>query len=178
MKNILFAAVTVAVLVLGACKALDKLTQFNLEYRTTYDYPANLPPFETDSLQTPEIVTNADREFAINNTHKNLIESVLLKQLTVTVKSPANQSFSFLRSVQVYISAQGLPSKLVAYKYDIGNDAGKVLNLELMDVDLKDYVKKDKINLHITSYTDELVRSNTSVEVYAKFFVDAKILGI
>ena len=177
MRNVIAIGSIVFVLLAG-CKALDKLTQFNLEYRTTYEYPSNLPPFETDSLQTPEIVTNADREFAINNTHKNLIESVLLRQLRITIKTPPQQQFSFLRAVQIYISAEGLPSKLVAYKYDIGNDAGQVLDLNLVDIDLKDYVKKDKINLHVTSYTDELVRSNTSVEVYARFFVDAKILGI
>jgi len=51
------------------------------------------------------------------------------------------------------------------------------LFLDLADVDLKEFIKKDKFVLRLNTVTDELINSDQYIDVYSVFFVDAKILG-
>ncbi len=168
----------IAVFVLPGCKALNKLTQFNIDYHTSFTYPANLPINLPGNTNTPDITTNADQQFAIKDTRKDLIQSIKLKQLTLTITDPSTQTFSFLKSVDVYISAPGLPETQVAHKDNIPANVGNTLDLDLFDVELRDYIKADNFNLRITSVTDEIITHAVTVDIYTKFFVDAKILGI
>ncbi len=176
-KWMMYAAFALPVLMVS-CKALDKLTQFDLDYSTSYTYEANTPPNTPDSVATPDITTNIERELEIKESKKELIESAKLKEMKLQLNSDAGTRFTFLKSVDLYVSAPGREKVLVAYKHGITDDIGTELVLDLTNVELRDYVKNDVITLHATSVTDQLIRRNITVDVKVKFFVDAKILGI
>lgn len=161
-----------------ACKKLHQLTQFYMDYDASYTYSAGVPLNLPLTLNTPDVTTNAEEQFAINDTRKDLIESILLKQLTLHITSPSTATFSFLKSVEVYISADNLPEVRIAHKENIPDNAGTQLEMDLEEVELRDYVKADAFNLKIVSTTDQLITSDVSVNIYSKFFVDAKILGL
>lgn len=176
-KWMMYAVIALPVFLIG-CKAIDKLTQFDLDYSTSYVYEANTPPNTPDSVATPDIVTNIERELEIKESKKELIESAKLKEMKLQLNSDEGTRFTFLKSVDLYVSAPGMPKTLVAYKHGITDDIGNELVLDLTGAELRDYVKKDVITLHATSVTDQLIRRNVTVNVKVKFFVDAKILGI
>jgi len=174
--SILFALV--AVVLATGCKTVDKLTHFNMDYDETITIPSTIGINLPFNLITPNIRTNSEETFQINDTRKDLIEQIVLNELDLSMISPQNADFSFLKSIEVYISADGLDEIKVAWKYDITDDTGTSIKLETAGYDLKDYIKKDEFILKLTTVTDELILSDYDVEVKAKFFVDAKILGI
>lgn len=160
------------------CKKLDKLTQFDMEFNETFVIPSSTGINLPINILTPDISTNSESAFAVNDTRKDLVEEIKLTTLTLTLTSPTNADFSFLKSISVYISAEGLTETKIAWKDNIPNDVGGVLVLELTGVDLKEFIKKDNFALRMNTVTDELLTSDHSIDLHSVFFVDAKILGI
>ncbi|MES2620115.1 MAG: hypothetical protein V4615_04615 [Bacteroidota bacterium] len=176
MKNILLSLIILSAL--GSCNKLDKLTQFNVDYESDIVYSAGLPVNLPVNISTPDMATNSEEEFAINDTRKDLIESIKLTQLKLDITSPNGQTFSFLKEVRVYISAAGLAEIEIARKLNIDDTVGDELLLDIVDAELKEYIKADKFVLKVSGTTDQILTSNVTARVYSNFFVDAKILGI
>ena len=98
------------------------------------------------NILTPDVETNSASTFSNNKTRKDLVDEIKLTKLELTIKSPTNADFSFLKSISVYISATGLPEAKIAYKDEVPANAGAVLTLDVSGVDLKEYIKADKMN--------------------------------
>lgn len=170
--------IAVLVMTLSNCKSLDKLTMFDLDYESDFIFQSGLPLNLPFSINGPDVTTNSEQEFAINDTRKDLIESILLKELKLTVTNPSGKSFSFLKSVSVFISAPGVQEVLVASKSNIADQVGGELLLDLSGVELMEYIKSDSFNLRVSATTDEILLSDVGIKINSIFGVDAKILGI
>jgi hypothetical protein len=170
-------ALVAIVLMFSACKKFDKLTQFNMDVDETFEIPSTIGinlPFD---ILTPNIRTNSESTFEVNETRKDLIEEINLKSLQLNMKSPSDADFSFLKSIEVYISAEGLSEIKMAWKEDIPADIGNILTLDVSNTDLSAYIKKDEIDLRLNTVTRKLLGSDHTVDMHSVFFVDAKILG-
>ncbi len=179
MKKIsLYLSLLVFALVLNSCKLIDKLTSFNVDYTTTYTVPATVIPITILNSNTPDITTNSEQTFTNNNTKSDHIQEVILKKLTLTITSPSGQKFDFLKSADVFISAPGLPEIKVA-SIDNIDDATVGNSIEMIPngQDLKEYIKKDKITMRVSSTTDKVVTQDVTVRVDAKFWVNAKLIA-
>lgn len=176
MKTNIITTTALIICVTG-CKQIDELTHFNMPYTETITIPATIGINLPINILTPEIETNSETVFALNDTEKNLVEEIRLIGLTLNHKAPAGEDFSFLKSVRIYISAEGLSEEQIAWKENIADTTGSVLQLELSNSDLKEFIKKDKFTLRVNTITDEFLTSDQQVEVESMFFVDAKILG-
>lgn len=130
------------------------------------------------NLLTPETETNSEFEFSSNDTRKDLIEEIRLTTLTLTVTSPTNSDFSFLSSIEVFISADGLAEERIAWNNDVPSNAGNPLQLATTAADLKEYIKKDNFTLRLNTVTDEFLTQDHSIAIHAVFFVDAELLGL
>lgn len=178
LKKSFFAFVTIAV-IFSSCKLLDKLTQFNVPYSTSFTIPAAPIPGILGDLFTPDITTNSEQVFSNNKTKSNLLEKVLLKTLKITITSPSNKTFDFLKSADVYVIADGLAELKVASINNIDDaTVGNSINMVTTNDDLKEYLKKDKIKIRVATTTDKILTENVNIKIDASFFVDAKILGI
>jgi len=161
-----------------ACDKLDELTKFDMEYNQRVTIPSSAGidlPFD---VFTPEMETNSESTFEVNDTRKDLIEEIKLTELEMVIISPDGADFSFLNSIEVYISADGLEEIKIAYLEEVPKDADKVITLDTSDADLKEYIKKDEFSLRLNTVTDELLSTDHELEVNSTFFVDAKILGL
>jgi len=174
MISILFSLI----LFTSACKEVDKLTQFNMDYDESVTIPSTIGINLPFNLFTPPITTNSTESFEVNDTRKDLIEQIILKEMTLSISSPSGEDFSFLKSIEIYMSADGLDEIKVAWKDTIDNSVGNSIALETSSSDLQEYIKKDDINLKVTTVTDELILTDYEVNIHSNFFVDAKILGI
>lgn len=177
MKLYLTSFIAILIVLVG-CKAVDKFTKFNLDYNETVIIPKSQLIDLPISITTPEMETNTESEFASNDTRKDKIEEIKLTQMTLTVLSPENGDFGFLKTISIFISADGLDEIKIASKDIVPENIGNILDLDTVDSDLKAYIKKDKYKLRVEATTDEATTSDHKINVYAKFFVDAKILGI
>ena len=177
MKKLLIL-LAIFIVTIQSCKEVEKLTQFNMNYKEEITIPATLGINLPIDIWTPDIPTNSTSTFESNNTHKDLIEQIILKKLEMTIKDPASSTWDFLKKIEIYIEADGLAEKKIAWMEDIPQTGLKSIELEVSSEDLKEYIKKDEYKLRTKTVTRQLVSHDTKVEVATKFFVDAKILGL
>jgi hypothetical protein len=151
------------------------LTQFYIDYNSTVTVQSTFGQFVPFSINTPDVTTNSEQEFEVNNTRKDHIESIFLKDLVLTITNPSNEDFSFLNKIEVYISSPLHTEQKVASKLDISNSVGAQLVCDVENVDLQNYIKDDNFTLRLKTTTDETIAQNIEIDVYSRFFVDAKV---
>ncbi|MBN2638728.1 MAG: hypothetical protein JXR65_06540 [Bacteroidales bacterium] len=179
MKKILFLILLLTAITFHpGCKVLNKLTQFYMSYDSRISVPATLGVNTPFNIPTPTITTNSESTFAVNNTHKNLIDIINLTELALTITDPSTQTFDFLKDIEIYMSAGDLPEIMIASLYDIPKEGLNRIDLKTVTDNLKDYIIQDSINLRAKVTTRQLVANNTEIAVHCRFWVDAKILGI
>ena len=130
------------------------------------------------NLLTPEVETNSESTFEVNDTRKDLIEEIRLTSLILTLNAPNNADFSFLESISVYMNAQDLPEVEIAWEDDVPDNAGNQISLNVSNEDFKEYIKKDEFSLRVNTITDEILTSDHQIDIASSFFIDAKILGL
>lgn len=161
-----------------SCRTVDQLTQFNMDFNETITIPSatgiNLPI----NILTPDVETNSESTFEINDTRKDLIEHISLTSLTISLSAPENADFSFLESINVYMNAPDLPEVEIAWANSIPENVGGVLMLDVSGADFQEYIKKDQFSLRLNTITDELLTADHQLEIATTFFIDAKILGL
>ncbi len=162
----------------GSCKKFDEFTQFNLTYHSQATIPATVSLNFPVDIPLPPVTTNSEEEFENNNTHKDLVESIKLKDLELKVLDPVDGDFGFLSDIEIYISADDLPEKLLAWKHHIPDSVDGTLQLEVTDDELKDYLTQDRFNLRVKVTVDQLLTQDYEVDIKTVFHVDAKILGV
>ncbi len=177
MKKYFFLTILIIVSTFFACKKVDKLTQFDMDYDSSVKIESTIGFNIPFNIYTPDITTNSESTFESNNTHKDLIEKINLKTMEMTISSPSGDDFSFLKSIEIKISADGLSDVKIAWKDNIPENANKI-KLETSSADLKEYIKKDNFKLKVTSTTDEILTHDYTIDIHSVFFVDAKILGV
>ncbi len=160
-----------------SCKKVNKLVQFNLDYKTEITVPASAGVNLPFNLFTPNVETNSEASFKANDTRKDLVDEIMLTELRMTIKSPANGDFSFLESVKVFISAPNVEEKEVAAMNSVPANIGSVLSLETLGADLAPYLKADRFTLKVRTTTDELLSEDYKIEVYSDFHVIAKLIN-
>ena len=176
MRNYFFVLLLIPIL--GGCSKIDELTKFNMDYDQTVILPSSTGVNLPFDMFTPDTETNSETEFSVNDTRKDLIEEIKLTKLELRITSPSEADFSFLNSIEVFLSAEGLDEIKIAYLNEVQDNVGNDLSLDTSDVDLKEYIKKDKFYLRLNTVTDEVMGQDHEIEVKSTFFVDAKILGI
>lgn len=178
MKRIMGFSLLVFILLFGSCNAIKKLGQFYVDYNTQAEFPANLPVNLPLSIASPPIATNSSQVFQNNNTRSDLIQSIKLNQVMLTITSPPGQTFSFLKNVSVYISSDSLPEVEIASKQNIPANVGDTLMLDVTDAELQSYIKASEIKIRIAGTTDQVTTQNIEANVYTKFFVQANLLAV
>ncbi len=178
MKRLFLTVIVFTFLFSQSCKEVDKLTQFTISNDSEATIPATLGINLPIDIWTPDIPTNSESEFESNNTAKDLIEHITLKSLKIDITSPESATFDFLKNIEIYISAEGLDEKKIAWLNDIPKTGLRTIDLETSSDDLQEYIKKDKYKLRTKTVTRELISQDTDIKIHAVFWVDAKILGI
>lgn len=170
-----FLPLLVLVISFSSCKKTAKLTQFNMEFNEVIVIPSSTGMNLPFNIQTPDIETNSEATFEINDTRKDLVEEIKLTHLNLILKSPENADFNFLKSTQIYLSAPNLNEIKIAWKDSIPDHSERTINLEITNSDLKEYIKKENFNVRVNVITDEFLATDYEVEIQSIFFVKAKL---
>lgn len=173
-----FAILSLILLVSNSCKKIDQFTQFTMDFNNEIVIPSSTGISLPINLLTPEVETNSESTFEVNDTRKDLIEEIRLTSLILTLNAPNNADFSFLESISVYMNAQDLPEVEIAWEDDVPDNAGNQISLNVSNEDFKEYIKKDEFSLRINTITDEILTSDHQIDIATSYFIDAKILGL
>ncbi len=180
MLKFLFGSLAI-LLLMNSCDKADKFTQFNLDYNTQVSIPATglggLATVILDSLMSNPTTTNAQQSFSGNGTAANLIEKVSLSQMTLTVTAPAGANLNFLKDLSIYIKGTNLAEIKIAEALNVA-DGLSTLDVPVLENNLKAYIQGEQFSLRTAVTIDGATSQQTDLNIYTKFFVDAKLLGV
>lgn len=165
---------TTVLLFTSSCK--KKLTEFNTDYTSQVVVSSTVGQLVPFSLNTPEMETNSEFVFESNDTRKDRVERIDLVELRLSITSPSGETFSFLNSLEVFISSPNVSERKVAFKESISANVGTILVCDLVDVALEEYIKEDSFTLRLKTVTDETIPQDVSIDVYTNFLVKAKLI--
>jgi len=174
-----FSILIITVLLFTGCdidEKLDEIATFNITNSAEFTVPSasgvNLPI----DIGTPDVNTSSQQSFENNNTRANLVENVNLSELTLNITNPNDRTFSFMKSLEIYISNDSEGPTLIAEIQDIPENVGSELELETTGANLDEYIKEDSYDLEFEVVLDETVNSDTDIEADMVFEVRAKVL--
>jgi hypothetical protein len=176
MKKLGLFVTALVILGFASCD-LNQYTEFEMDFTTSVTVPASSGITLPFDLFTPETTTNAETTFGNNDTNKELIQEIIMKQMTMDITAPGDRDFDFLKEIRIYINADGLSELEIASKTDIPADVD-MITLDVNSNDIKEYIKKDKFQLRVKTVTDEVLSNDVNIDVYTKFAVDAEVLGV
>jgi hypothetical protein len=172
MKTKAVIVLAILALFIVSCNEVDKLLTFNISNQTTFKINSGLPfnsPFE---VATPDVTTNSTSEFKNNNTNVDLVKDVKLQELKLNITNPADKTFSFLKSVHLYISTTADDEIELAYQEDI-NATTNTLDLTCTTQKLDKYIKASSYKIRTKVVTKETLTQETTIKADMKFRVTA-----
>lgn len=144
-------------------KAVDKLTEFDINYSTNLSIPTSSIPVNspTTSVEftTPNVPTQQSTKFSGEGTAKNLISEIKMAKFDISaIGTGAN--LDYLKSLTIYIKAANVGEQLVASKTSIPNGITSI-SMDLQDVNIKNYIFEDNIQFRVVA-TFDATASTTS----------------
>ena len=174
MRHRIYGLLLLFLLLAGSsCKKINEILTFNIKESTEITIENTIVPFSLPfELPTPNILVSSESEFENNKTSKNLVKDVHIEELALTIINPNNQKFSFLKSIVIYISADGVQKIELASKYDIPKDVNQI-DLDVTESKLDDYLKADKYSLSTEVVIRETLTKDITVKADMTFEVTA-----
>lgn len=169
----------ILILVFSGCKIIDELTHFDIDYHYTFTL-LSFGGINLDNLniESNELENNTESTFENNDTRKDLVERATLKKFNVTIIEPAGANFSFINKVEIFVNADELNEKLIAWKYNIPIDIGNYIELVTTNSDLKKYLASEVIRVRLKTTSSSPLTEDLLLDLKSTVEVDAKILGI
>lgn len=163
------------ILCIVSCAKLDEILTFRITNRSAFTIPPqtgiNLPLV----FNTPDVRTSSEQAFRNNNTRADLVKDVILESLSLEIIRPQNQTFQVLREIEIFISADGLPTVLVAFNRNIPQDVGNTLSLETTGAKLDEYIKKDRYSIRTEVVTRQFFSQEVEINSTMVYRVTADV---
>lgn len=164
-------AVAIFSLLAISCSLVDSLLTFSIDNQTSVTIPAGFP-VNTPIDLSAETTSNSSSVFENNNTKADLVKDIRLKELKLTITNPTDKSFSFLKSIHMYISTNDTDEVELAFSDDI-NSTSNTISLTPTTEKLDKYVKAASFKLRVKAVTKETVTQNITVKADMRFQVTA-----
>lgn len=138
---ILLAAVSLTITF--SCKKIKDLLRFDIHVNASQNIPPSMVITSFLTTSFADVPTETDQEFSTQGTRADLVKEAKMKAVTLTIKSPQGEDFSFLSAIEVYIADKnGNNEKKIAFKDPVPSNAGSTLVLNVnSDVLLDSYVR-------------------------------------
>ncbi|CAM2959782.1 hypothetical protein [Flavobacterium frigoris] len=172
MKIKSFIVITLLALFIFSCSVVDKLLTFTVSNQTEFTIASNFPLNIVSGIATPDVPTNSSKEFENNNTKANLVKDVKLKELKLSITDPNDKTFSFLKSIHIYISTDANDEIELAYLDNISATTNTIL-LTPTSQKLDKYIKASSYKLRAEAVIKETLTTDITVKADMKFSVTA-----
>lgn len=166
----------ISIITFSSCNEAEKLLTFNIKTEADIVIPSTIGINTPLSIPTPDISTNSQQEFSNNDTKKELVKDVKLTTLSLQIIKPANETFGFLKKITIFIKAEGLPEKKLAYLDPVPDNTGNTIQLKPTNEKLDEYVKADAFSIRTEAVTDKGVFQDIEIKAKMNFKVTADIL--
>ena len=172
MKTRTFALIAFLSLFLFSCSVVDKLLTFTISNQTSFKMATGFPLNLATEIITPDVTTNSSSEFKNNNTKADLVKDVKLKELKLTITDPSDKTFTFLKSIRLYISTDANDEIELAYSDQI-NSTSNTIDLTCTSEKLDKYIKASSYKIRTKAVIKETITKDVTVKSDMKFKVTA-----
>ncbi|KAF2508359.1 hypothetical protein EYY60_14610 [Flavobacterium zhairuonense] len=172
MKSKLIALTVCLSLFLTSCDAVDDLLTFTISNNTSITIKSTSPINLPSEIITPEVTTNSSAEFQNNKTKASLVKDVKLRSLKLSISDPSDKTFTFLKSVHLYISTTNSDEIELAYQDNIMSTSNTI-DLICTDQKLDQYIKADSYKIRTKVTLKETLTKDVTVKADMKFKVTA-----
>lgn len=171
LSSVLFCTFIIG---LFSCDELEDLFTFKISNESEISIgsssPANLP-FE---VATPDVTTNSSQQFENNNSNVNLVKDIRLESLLLTINAPDDQTFSFLKSITIYISTDS-SNEIELASLDEIPETATVIELTPTQAKLDEYVKAESYKLRTEVVTRQILTEDVDLTIANTFKVTANL---
>lgn len=172
MKSKLIALTGLVSVFFSSCNAVDDLLSFTISNETSIKIQSTSPINLPSEIITPEVTTNSSAEFANNKTKASLVKDVKIRSLKLSISDPSDKTFTFLKSVHLYISTNNSNEIELAYQDNI-NTSSNTIDLICTDKRLDEYIKADSYKIRTQVTLKETLTKDVTVKADMKFRVTA-----
>lgn len=155
------------------CKKMRPEKEFTIGYTAQFQISSTIGVNTPVDIPTPDVTTNSTTVFENNDTRSEWIEEITLRHLNLEITAPPGETFSFLKSITLFISADGLGELELASKSNISSDASRI-ELDVSTSDFSEYIKKDTYSIRTELVTDEAILQDVDVKMDLGFKVRAR----
>jgi hypothetical protein len=172
LKKYIYTAFATLSLFIVSCSVVDQLLTFTVSNQTEFKIASNFPLNIASGIVTPDVPTNSSAEFENNNTKANLVKDVKLKELKLSITDPDGKTFSFLKSIHIYISTDANDEIELAYLENISATTNTIV-LTPTSEKLDNYIKASSYKLRTEAVIRETLTTDITVKADMKFKVTA-----
>jgi hypothetical protein len=172
MKTKVSLAIAILLVIATSCNVIDDLLTFTIDNETNIQIDSAFPVGTAFTIITPDVTTNSSATFENNNTKADLVKDVKITDLKLTITNPSNKSFSFLKSIRLFISTDANDEIELAFLEDI-NSTTSTLKLTCTSAKLDKYVKASSYTIRTRAVIKETLTQDITVKATMKFRVTA-----
>jgi hypothetical protein len=172
LKTKKFTALAILGVLIASCSVIDSLLTFKLSNQTSFTIASDFPLNSPSEIVTPDVTTNSSTDFENNNTKADLVKDVRLDELKLTITNPTDKTFSFLKSIHIFISTDDNDEIELAYLDNI-NSTSNNIDLICTAEKLDKYIKASSYKLRVKATTGETLTKDITIRSDMKFQVTA-----
>lgn len=172
MKSKIIALTVFMSAFFSSCNTVDDLLTFTISNNTSITIKSTSPINLPSEIITPEVTTNSSAEFENNKTKASLVKDVKIRSLKLSITDPSDKTFTFLKSIHLYISTSNSDEIELAYLDNI-NASSNTIDLICTDQKLDQYIKADSYKIRTKVTIKETLTKDVTVKADMKFKVTA-----
>lgn len=125
------------------------------------------------------IEINLEEKLKAYNSNNDLVEEVLLRKIILNIDESSNETFAFLRGIDVFINTDKFGKVKIASVSDIEeSNIGKELEIDVdKELDLAKFMKQEFITLEVSGFAKEGIEEEVLIKADLTYWVDFKVLG-
>lgn len=166
-------ALLLVLMSVSSCNKVGKAAKFDLEYDVSFTLQDTCQiGIEYDFFANTG--TKSQDTFALEQTNNDLVKTIRMTELKLSLTAPNGYDFQPLDTVKVYMSAPGYTNTLIADKTNIFQFATDLEFDDFLDTDYKFFVFKDELLFNLKVTFDDALTTDLIVNLHCKFHVDAE----
>lgn len=160
--------------VVVACRKKDLGISFRMNFKDELIIHSSVGVNLPVTIQSPPTTTNSQATFSGENTSAERVSSINLEEMTLTLTQPSSGDFSFLESIYILLSSEGLADDTIAWLNPVTGNSDQ-LQLNTTSSNLKPYLIKEEYQLKAITKTDELISQEHRILIESSFRVEAEL---
>lgn len=162
--------VILAIVFLNSCRNNQKdLFSFNLSGETNFTIPSSTNLNQEVVLLTDAITSGMPTVYSDHSTSSAHIFSVEMAKLKLKILSPSGANMTFIDSIGVYITADGLDTTYIGGVSYVPESAGAEISLDMLYPNIKSYLFENEFKLIFHTTLDKIISDDYSIDVEMLF---------